>query len=176
MTYNPLYLLAMATLGWGFSLAIYRPLAQRLGWPMGAMQARHPMMVTLIGIAALVFSFLFIMMDPPQRWPVLPLGLLFSLFWLGFLRVASQTSLFLAPVAALLLGIIWASTDDGLREMRNIDDRLLERADKWEKRLEERMRDAMQKAQSLRRPTLEELEKAAPPAEVPGAPPVKKTP
>ena len=174
MTYNPLFLLAMATLGWGFSLAIYRPVARHFGWPMGVMQVRHPLPVTVLGIAALVLTFLFIMMDPPQRWPVLPLGLLFSLFWLGFLRVASQTSLFLAPIAALLLGIVWASTDDGMREIRNIDDRLIDRAEKMEKRMEDSMRKVMQKAQSLRPPTLEELEKAVP-APQSGVTPPKKT-
>ncbi len=177
MTYNPLYLLAMATFGWGFSLAIYRPIALHFGWPMGAMQARHPLVVTGLGIAALVLTFLFIMMDPPQRWPVLPLGLLFTLFWVGFLRVGSQISLFLAPIAALLLGVVWASTDDGLREIRAIDDKLIERAEKMEKRMEDSMRKVMQKAQELRRPTLEELEKASPvpPVAQPGTVPPKKT-
>lgn len=173
MTYNPLYLLAVATFGWGFSLAIYRSIALRMGWPMGVLQERHHLIVTLIGVAALVFTFLFIMMNPQQRWPVLPLGLLFTLFWIGFLRVASQTALFLAPIAALLLGVVWASSDDGLREMQAIDDRLIERAGKIEQRLEERMRNAMEKARSLRPPTLEELEKAAP---APLAVPPKKAP
>jgi hypothetical protein len=179
MTFNPLYLLAMATFGWGFSLAIYRPVANHFGWPMGVMQSRHPLWVTLLAVATLIFTFLFVMMDPPQRWPVLPLGVLFSLFWIGFLRVASQTSLFLAPIAALLLGLVWASTEDGLREMRAIDDKLLDRADKIERRMEDRLRTVIQKAQekaqSLRPPTLEELEKAnpVPPVVVPpkkGAP------
>ena len=172
MTYNPLFLLAMTTFGWAFSLAIYRPVAQRFGWPMGAMQARHPLVVTVLGIAGLILTFLFVMMDPTQRWPVLPLGLLFSLFWLGFLRVASQTSLLLAPIAALLLGIVWASTDDGMREIRNIDDKLIERAEKMEKRMEDRLRNVIDKARSLRQPTLEELEKA--PQAQPGAVPPKK--
>lgn len=167
MTYNPLFLLAMAALGWGFSLAIYRPVARHFGWPMGVMQAHHPLAVTLIGIAALVFTFLFIMMDPNQRWPVLPLGLLFAMFWIGFLRVASQTALFLAPIAALLLGVVWASTDDGLREMRAIDDKVIERTEKLEQRLEERMRNVIEKAKGLRQPTLEELEKAAPAKKTP---------
>ena len=164
MTYNPIFLLAVATLGWGFSLAIYRPLALRCHWPMGVMQSRHPLIIALLGIAALVFVFLFIWMDAPARWPVLPLGLLFALFWLGFLRVASQVALFLAPLAAILLGVVWASTDDGLREMRAIDDKLIDRAGKMEQRLEERMRIMMEKAKGLRQPTLEELERAAPPA------------
>jgi hypothetical protein len=147
MTFNPLYLLATAAFGWGFSLAIYRPIALRSGWPMGIMQARHPLVVTLLGVAALVLSFLYIMSEPTQRWPILGLGLLFALFWTGFLRVASQTSLLLAPIASLLLGIMWAATDDGMREIRDIDDKIIDRAGRIEKRLEERLRAAIQKRQ-----------------------------
>jgi hypothetical protein len=185
MTFNPLFLLATATFGWGFSLAIYRFVAHRFGWPMGMMQARHPLAVILLGVAALVLSFLFIMSDPSQRWPVLLLGLIFALFWTGFLRVASQSSLFLAPVAGLLLGVVWASTDDGMREIRAIDDKVIERTMKIEKGIEDRVRAAMQKAQGLRQPTLEELEKSTPvppiplpsqpPAVQPGTPPKKTT-
>jgi hypothetical protein len=170
MTFNPLYLLATAAFGWGFSLAIYRPIAMRSGWPMGMMQARHPLVVTLLGVAALVLSFLYIMSDPTQRWPILGLGLLFALFWTGFLRVASQTSLFLAPIASLLLGVMWAATDDGMREIRDIDDKIIDRATKLEKRIEDRVRAAVQKAQGLRQPTLEEIEKSTP------APPLAPTP
>lgn len=148
MTINPLFLLATATFGFGFSLAIYRAVAAHFGWPMGVMQRRHPLVVTLIGIAALVLTFLFIVADPARRWPVLILGLLFALFWTGFLRVASQTALFLAPITALLLGVLWASTDDGLREIRALDDRLIERSRMIEGRIEDRVRGALQKYQT----------------------------
>jgi hypothetical protein len=147
MIFNPLYLLATAALGWGFSLAIYRPVAMRYDWPMGIMQSRHPLWVSLLGTAALVLSFLYIISDPTQRWPILVLGLLFALFWTGFLRVASQTSLFLAPISALLLGVVWASTEDGLREIRDIDDKIIERSKRIEQRIEERLRGALQKRQ-----------------------------
>ncbi len=140
MAINPLYFLATCALGWGFSLAIYRAVASRNGWPMGHMQARYPLIVTLLGVAALVLSFLFIAAAPAQRWPILLLGLLFSLFWLGFLRVAAQTALFLAPISALLLGVLWASNEDGLAEIRNLEDRALERAQRIEQRIEERWR------------------------------------
>ena len=145
MIFNPVYLLATAALGWGFSLAIYRPLARHNGWPMGAMHARHPLLVIVLGLMALVLSFLYIFGDPGQRWPILILGLLLALFWTGFLRVASQTSLILAPLAALLLGVTWAGTEDGMRELRSLDDRLVERAAVFEKRLDERVRGVLQK-------------------------------
>lgn len=144
MAINPLFFLATCAVGWGFSLAIYRAVAYRNGWPMGYMQARYPLIVTLLGVAALVLSFLFIAAAPAQRWPILLLGLLFALFWLGFLRVAAQTALFLAPLAALLLGVLWASNEDGLAEIRNLEDRALERANRIEQRLEERWRQRFQ--------------------------------
>lgn len=177
MTINPLFLLATAAFGWGLSLAIYRAVAARFAWPMGSLQKQHPLAVMLIGVAALVFTFLFIFSDPARRWPVLLLGLLFSLFWTGFLRVASQTALFLAPIAALLLGVVWASTDDGLREIRDLDDKLIERSRMIEGRIEERVRGALQKYQG----TAPLDERVSPPAStVPGAPvgtapPVPKT-
>lgn len=149
MTFNPLYLLATATFGLGFSLAIYRPVALRFGWPMGVMQSRHALFVMLLGLLALILTFAFIIGDTPQRWPVLVLGLLFALFWTGFLRVASQTALFLTPIAAFLFALTWASTEDGLREIRSLDDRLIERATKMEQRMEERMRNALERAKAL---------------------------
>ncbi len=175
MTVNPLFLLATAAFGWGLSLALYRAVAARFGWPMGALQKNYPLAVMLIGLAALVLTFLFVLSDTTRRWPVLLLGLLFALFWTGFLRVASQTALFLAPIAALLLGIVWASTDDGLREIRDLDDKLIERSRMIEGRIEERVRGALQKYQTP--PVLDE--RVSPPSN-PGVPapavPKKSTP
>ena len=169
MTINPLFLLATATFGWGFSLAIYRAVAGHFNWPMGALQKRHPLTVLLIGLATLVLTFMFIISDPSRRWPVLVLGLLFALFWTGFLRVASQTALFLAPLAAILMGVLWASTDDGRNEIRAVDDILIERTRRLEQRIEEGLRNALKKAQT---PVIDE--RTAPPtvSPTPGAPPV----
>ncbi len=181
MTINPLFILATAAFGWGLSLAIYRAVAARFGWPSGSLQRQHPLAVMLIGVAVLVLTFLFILSDPARRWPILLLGLLFSLFWTGFLRVASQTALFLAPIAAILLGIVWASTDDGLREIRDLDDKLIERSRMIEGRIEERVRGVLQKYQ----PSVVD-ERVSPPSApaapgtqgqpVPGAPQVPKKP
>lgn len=179
MTINPLFLLATAAFGWGLSLAIYRAVATRYAWPMGSLQKQHPLVVMLIGIAALVLTFLFILSDPARRWPVLLLGLLFALFWTGFLRVASQMALFLAPIAALLLGVVWASTDDGMREIRDLDDKLIERSRMIEGRIEDRIRGALQKYQSpviderISPPSATEAP-ASPSQAAPGTPPVPK--
>mgnify|MGYP001033204622 CR=1 FL=1 len=40
------------------------------------------------------------------------LGVLLAIFWTGFLRVGSQISLFLAPVAMTLLLVAWFSDFD----------------------------------------------------------------
>ena len=172
MTINPLFLLATATFGWGFSLAIYRSVAGHFNWPMGALQKRHPLTVLLIGLAALVLTFMFIISDPSRRWPVLILGLLFALFWTGFLRVASQTALFLAPLAAILMGVLWASTDDGRNEIRAVDDILIERTRRFEQRIEEGLRNALKRAQT---PVIDE--RIAPPvvSPTPSAPPIGST-
>ncbi len=172
MIFNPLYLLATAALGWGFSLAIYRPIALRNSWPMGIMQSRHPLWVSLLGTAALVLAFMYIIGDPTQRWPILLLGLLFSLFWTGFLRVASQTALFLAPLAAILLGVLWASTEGGLREIRDIDDKIIEGAKRAEQRFEERLRSALQKRQGTNGATVPGLDERPEPLAATPTPPI----
>jgi hypothetical protein len=43
-----LFLLAVASLGWGLSLATYRLFARSNGWPMGALHADLPVVPVLI--------------------------------------------------------------------------------------------------------------------------------
>lgn len=50
-----LFLLAVAALGWGLSLATYRLFARSRGWPMGALQADLPFVPVLIGLAGLFY-------------------------------------------------------------------------------------------------------------------------
>ena len=50
-----LFLLAVASLGWGLSLATYRLFARSNGWPMGALHADLPIIPVLIGM----FFFLY---------------------------------------------------------------------------------------------------------------------
>ena len=39
----------------------------------------------------------------------MPAGLLWAFFWTGFMRVGSQASLFLAPIATVVLVLAWIS-------------------------------------------------------------------
>ena len=170
MAINPLFFLATAAFGWGLSLATYRMVASRNGWPLGDPQANHPLLMALIGIVSLIIAFLYATHghSGPMTtgWIILGLGLLFALFWTGFLRVASQTALLLAPLAAFLLVLGWASTDDmsgdlksALTDFKATGARLLE----TEKRLQSQVQDRVQDALEARRERL-----AQPPA--PGTP------
>jgi hypothetical protein len=167
MAINPLFFLATAAFGWGLSLATYRMVAARNGWPLGQPQANHPLFVVLLGIATLVIAFLYATHGHngpvTTGWIILGLGLLFALFWTGFLRVASQTALLLAPLAAFLLVLGWASTDDisgdfkaAQADMKAMGARIME----TEKKLQDRAQDYIE----ARR------DRAAQPA-APGVPP-----
>jgi hypothetical protein len=115
-----LFLLAIGAFGWGLSLATYRLFARRNGWPMGALQADVPLIPSLIGIAGLVTGALFATARGAGDggWVIILFGLLLALFWTGFLRVGSQTALFLAPIATVLLLIGWLSAPLGYGEHR----------------------------------------------------------
>mgnify|MGYP001255513025 CR=1 FL=1 len=105
-----LFVLATAAFGWGLSLATYRMVAKRRGWPMGHLHAERPAIPVLLGILSLVAAFLFAAARSEfGGWAILVLGLIFAAVWTGVFRVASQTSLLLAPLAALLLALGWFS-------------------------------------------------------------------
>lgn len=99
------FLLAAAALGLGLSLATYRVVARRAGWPMGALHAEAPLIPILIGVITLLIGFLFAAARGTDfgGWHIIGIGLLLALSWTGVLRVGSQVSLFLAPAAAALL-------------------------------------------------------------------------
>ncbi|MBN8912876.1 MAG: hypothetical protein J0H65_12665 [Rhizobiales bacterium] len=106
-----LFLLAVAALGWGLSLVTYRLFALRHRWPMGALQIDFPAVPVLIGLVAVFISLFFALMRGATDggWIILLFGILLAVFWTGFLRVGSQISLFLAPVATVLLVAGWIS-------------------------------------------------------------------
>jgi hypothetical protein len=172
MAMNPLFFLATAAFGWGLSLATYRMVASRNGWPLGDPQANHPLFVALVGVVTLIIAFLYATHGHngpvTTGWIILGLGLLFALFWTGFLRVASQTALLLAPLAAFLLVLGWASTDDlsgdlksAATDLKAIGARVVES----EKRIQSQIQDRVQDALEARR------ERAAqPPASAPVKP------
>jgi hypothetical protein len=107
-----LFLLATAAFGWGLSLATYRFFAIRRGWPMGKLQTEAPAVPILIGLFGVMVAFLFAAARGAAYggWWILVFGLLWSLFWTGLLRVASQVALFLAPAATFLLIFSWAAS------------------------------------------------------------------
>ncbi|MCC7250860.1 hypothetical protein [Hyphomicrobium sp.] len=106
-----LFLLAVAALGWGLSLATYRLFALRHEWPMGALQIDFPAIPVLIGAFAIVIAVFFAAIRGAEAggWVIVLFGILLAIFWTGFLRVGSQISLFLAPVATVLLITGWLS-------------------------------------------------------------------
>jgi hypothetical protein len=115
-----LFLLAVASLGWGLSLATYRLFARSRGWPMGALQADLPFVPVLIGLVGLFAALLFATARGADDggWVIIALGLVFAAIWTGFLRVGSQISLFLAPIATFLLLLGWLAVPLGFSERR----------------------------------------------------------
>ncbi len=106
-----LFLLAVATLGWGLSLVTYRLFAVRQQWPMGALHIDFPAVPVLLGATAIIVALFFAStrVDDAGGWVIVLFGVLLAIFWTGFLRVGSQISLFLAPVATVLLIAGWLS-------------------------------------------------------------------
>jgi hypothetical protein len=106
-----LFLLAVGALGWGLSLATYRLIAPRRGWPMGALQIDFPAVPIAVGLVTMFVALAFAADRGPEQggWVIVIFGVLLAIFWTGFLRVGSQIALLLAPVATLLLLIGWLS-------------------------------------------------------------------
>ena len=106
-----LFLLAVAALGWGLSLATYSIVALRHQWPMGALQFDFPAVPVLLGLFSIAVALWFAVSRGPDAgaWIIVLFGILLAIFWTGFLRVGSQISLFLAPVATVLLIAGWLS-------------------------------------------------------------------
>lgn len=104
-----LFLLAIGALGWGLSLATYRVLAKRNGWPMGALQAKLPAVPMGLGLLSLGAGVAFAAARGGMHggWVILLFGVALGVFWSGFLRVGAQTALLLAPAAAAVLLLSW---------------------------------------------------------------------
>ena len=115
-----LFLLAVAALGWGLSLATYRLFARSNGWPMGALQADLPIIPVLIGIVGLIAGLLFATARGADDggWYIIAFGLILALVWTGFFRVGSQVSLFLVPIVTFLLLLGWLSVPLGYDERK----------------------------------------------------------
>ena len=110
-----LALLAIAAFGWGLSLATYRVFAHQNNWPMGSLHADLPAVPTVLGLFALFVGLMFAASRGVDDggWVIVLFGVLLAVFWTGFLRVGSQVSLILAPLATVLLLIGWLSAPLG---------------------------------------------------------------
>jgi len=106
------FILAVMAFGWGLSLASYRAIAVRMGWPMGAWQREWPALTVSLGILCTLLALLFALARAYGGYVVsagaIPaFGLAWAVFWTGFLRVGAQSALLLAPPTALLLALRW---------------------------------------------------------------------
>ncbi|MFA5899461.1 MAG: hypothetical protein WC829_10155 [Hyphomicrobium sp.] len=103
------FFLAIGAIGWGLSLATYRPIATRTGWPLGAAQRRLPALTLLIAIASIATGTALALTRGlgGGALVVVIFGLGLAVFWSGFLRVGSQSALLLAPLAAISLLGFW---------------------------------------------------------------------
>lgn len=110
-----LFFAACLTLGWGLSLASYRIFAVRNDWPMGELHANKPLVPILLGLFSITIAILFAAAAQAapggefDGWWIFICGLLFAFLWTGTMRVGSQISLFLAPLATVLLMMSWIS-------------------------------------------------------------------
>ena len=107
----PFYL-AVAAIGFGLSLMTYRLFARHYEWPMGAWQENHPSLPILIGFLSVLVGSLFATArgfdgGVYASAAIGLFGVALFIFWTSFLRVGSQISLILAPVAAGLLFVAW---------------------------------------------------------------------
>ncbi len=120
-----LFLLAVGAFGWGLSLATYRLFARSNSWPMGALQSDLPIVPVLVGILALAAGLVFASARGADEggWVIIAFGLLLAVIWTGFLRVGSQISLLLAPIATFLLLLGWLSVPLGYGERKWANER-----------------------------------------------------
>lgn len=109
MIIDVLFFAAAASFGWGLSLATYRLFALHYGWPMGEVHLRRPALPVILGLACLIVGFVFALQRGGEYggWAILVLGLVLAMIWTGLLRVASQTSLLLAPIATAVVILAW---------------------------------------------------------------------
>lgn len=107
---DSLFLLSIVAFGLGLSLLTYRLVALRCGWPMGVLHRDWPAVPILLGLFSLVVAIVFAAerAPAPGGWVIAACGALLAVFWTGFLRVASQVSLLIAPPAAFALLVGWA--------------------------------------------------------------------
>lgn len=119
--FDNLSYLAMMAFGFGLSLATYRLFAMRNNWPMGAFHADLPAIPIMLGLVSLVAGVLYAAAVGDMRgWMIVGLGFVLWMLWTSLLRVGSQLSLFLAPLATGLLLVGWLGSMFGYDRAANI--------------------------------------------------------
>lgn len=115
-----LFLLAVASLGFGLSLATYRLFARSNNWPMGALQTDLPIVPVGIGIVGLLAGLAFASARgyDDGGLVIIGFGIVLAAVWTGFLRVGSQIGLFVVPVVTFLLLLGWLSVPLGYSERK----------------------------------------------------------
>lgn len=99
-----MFVLAVAALAWGASLATYRWVALQNAWPLGNWQAEQPMLARLIGLAAVVVAVATVAASGGAMvLLVILLGLAGAIIWTVLLKVGAQSALVLAPADAVIL-------------------------------------------------------------------------
>ena len=106
------FVLAVIAFGSGLSLATYRIVAARWGWPMGAWHRKRPILPVLVGAACMLLAGAYAFARGYGGYvlsaSLIPaFGAAWAAFWTGFLRVGAQSALLLAPLLALLLIVWW---------------------------------------------------------------------
>jgi hypothetical protein len=116
------FYLAVGAIAWGLSLATYRWIATQTEWPMGRWHQSRPWLPILIGVLALAVGAAFTLARGYSNVPgaglnavaIAGIGVMGAILWTMILRVASQVSLVLAPLAAGLLMVWWVGGPDAL--------------------------------------------------------------
>ena len=82
---------------------------------MGALHMDFPAVPVLIGVVAIGCGLwvAFARGTGSEGSVIVLFGFLLAVFWTGFLRVGSQVSLMLAPVATVLLVVTWLASPLG---------------------------------------------------------------
>jgi len=106
------FILAVVAFGSGLSLATYRLVAARLGWPMGAWHKERPIRPVLVGGVSMLLAGAYAFARGYGGYvlsaSLIPaFGSAWAVFWTGFLRAGAQSALLLAPLAAALLIVRW---------------------------------------------------------------------
>lgn len=140
--FDNLFLLAIVAFGLGLSLATYRVFAWHNRWPMGLLHAEVPVIPVLLGLISLIAGAAFAIARGPETggWVIVVGGVLLAVMWTGFLRVASQFALFLAPFAAFLLALGWFAVPLGLQARPWANETILETLNRKTTEIEDGLR------------------------------------